>query len=118
MAQKYLERLTVLMQSATPLMSKKDALEIKHFFSGAALYVNARICLTLTPTGLALKLPEKYRSELLRKKGAKPLRYFPKSPIKKEYVVLPRSMIDDITVLRHWIKMCLQYSRTLPKPGE
>ena len=38
-----------------------------------------------------MKLPEADRAEL-RKRGAKPLRYFPKAPIKKDYVVLPRKI--------------------------
>ena len=39
--------------------------------------------MTLTPVGLALKLPERDRTDLLTT-GASPLKYFPKAPIKKE----------------------------------
>ena len=64
-------------------------IEIKHFFSGAAAYAQGRICITLTPVGLAMKLPKNSQARLL-KAGGKVLRYFPKAPIKKDYVVLPQ----------------------------
>ncbi len=51
-------------------------LEIKHFFSAAAAHAQGRICITLTPVGLALKLPGAARGRHA-KTGAKPLRHFP-----------------------------------------
>ena len=46
-----------------------------------------------------MKLPEADRATL-KKRGAKPLRYFPKAPIKRDYVVLPRAVRDDTRSLR------------------
>jgi len=40
---------------------KSIDLKCKHFFSGAVVYVNGKICITLTPAGFAVKLPEKHR---------------------------------------------------------
>ena len=95
MAKPYLEKLTTLLQSLNSKSINNADYEIKHFFSGAAVYADGKICISLTPAGFAIKLPEDLRTELLKEKGAKPLRYFPKSPVKKEYVVLPQRIVDD-----------------------
>ena len=109
MAKKYLEKLSELMKQAALGRFKNVKLEIKHFFSGAAVYANGRICITLTPVGLAIKLPEESRNTLMKQKSAKPLRYFPKGPIKKDYVVLPKAMLNNMKTLRHWMKMGIRY---------
>ena len=44
-------------------------LACKHFFSGAAAYANGRIFMSLTPVGLALKLPEETRAALIDRGG-------------------------------------------------
>ena len=89
MAKEYLEQLTALIRQATSRRFRNVRLECKHFFSGAAVYANGRICMSLTPIGFAIKLPEESRNVLMRRKGTKPLRYFSKGPIKKGYVVVP-----------------------------
>ena len=58
----------------------------KHFFAGAAAYVEGRIFVTLTPVGLAFKMAEAVREALLEA-GGTPLRYFPAAPIKRECVL-------------------------------
>jgi hypothetical protein len=81
MAKEYLEKLSAFIEVATVETSEDIHLECKHFFSGAALYAEERICISLTPVGLALKLPEATKSKLLKNKKAIPLRYFEKGPI-------------------------------------
>ncbi len=115
MAKEYLERLETMLEPAARKLGPGVKLEIKHFFSGAAAYASGRICITLTPVGLAMKLPENSRVRLL-KTGAKPLRYFPKAPIKKDYVVLPPSIRDDKRKLKYWAERSLTYALTFPKP--
>ena len=84
-------------------------LEVKHFFSGAAVYVNEKIFMTLTPVGLAIKLPENNIEKLLKEGKAKKLRYFPKAPIKKDYAILPKAMSNDLKSLRYYIKMSIEH---------
>ena len=108
MTKKYLEKLSSLIKKTVPNPLKNIKLECKHFFSGAALYANGKICATLTPKGFAIKLPEKNIKKLLTEGKAKKLRYFPKAPIKKEYIVLPNAMTDDLKILRHYIKMSIK----------
>lgn len=116
MAKEYLEKLSVIMKQATTRRFKYVDLECRHFFSGAAVYADGRICISLTPVGFAIKLPEQARDRLLKEKGSKALRYFPRGPIKKDYVVLPKAMLGDVKVLRHWVKISIEYVLTLPKP--
>ena len=110
MVQAYVEKLTELMKQAASEKHRDVRLEIKHFFSGAAVYANGAICLTLTPAGLALKLPERRRTTLLQKHGATGLRYFPKAPLKKEYVVLPANIMQDQDALRRWVGESIDYA--------
>ena len=116
MATEYLEQLAALIRQATSGRFKNVRLECKHFFSGAAAYANGRICISLTPVGLAIKLPEESRNTVMRQKGAKPLRYFSEGPIKKGYVVVPKSMLNDVKTLRLWVKASIQYVLSLPEP--
>lgn len=85
-----------------------DAVECKRFFGGAAAYVDGRIFMTLTSIGLAVKLPERDRIVLLTI-GAKPLRYFPKGPIKKEYVILPDRIVKDEGVMPSLVKKSVSF---------
>jgi len=54
----------------------------------------------------------------LKEKGTKNLRYFPEGHIKKDYVVLPEIMLNDIQFLRGWVKVTIGYVLTLPEPVE
>jgi TfoX/Sxy family transcriptional regulator of competence genes len=114
MAAEYLERLRALIDWAQPLVDrplvdKEITLEFKHFFSGAALYADGNICISLTPAGLALKLPEEDRKKL-KKEGARALRYFAKGPIKKEYVVVPGKIREDKRKLKRWTARAINYA--------
>ncbi len=116
MAKEYLQRLTALMKQSTLEGRFRDGtLECKHFFGGAAVYVDGKICMSLTPVGFAIKLSEESRKTLITEKGARPLRYFPKGPVKKGYVVLPRAMLEDMTTLRQWMEASIKYVLSQPK---
>jgi len=69
--------------------ARVGVLECRHFFSGAAVYRNDAIVATLTPVGLAFKVPDEIHEELIANGRATPLRYFSKSPIKRNYVLYP-----------------------------
>jgi TfoX/Sxy family transcriptional regulator of competence genes len=84
-------------------------LETKHFFSGAALYANGKICATLSPAGFALKLPPDKRQSLIQEGEGKEFRFFPNGPIKREYVAVSASIIRDEETLRPLIGMSVSY---------
>ena len=52
----------------------------------------------------------------MNEKGAKHLRYFPKGPVKKDYIVLPKAMLKDVKTLRHWVNVSIEYALSQPKP--
>ena len=75
MAKAQLERMQALVDRVLADLCAAGAIECKHFFSGAAAYIDGQIFMTLTPVGLALKLSEHDRARLTAL-GAVPLRYF------------------------------------------
>ena len=115
-ANEYLQALTALMEQLTASGFGGATLECKHFFGGAAVYADGRICMSLTDAGFAMKLPEESRKTLMNERGAKGLRYFPDGPIKKDYVVLPKAMLEDMKTLRHWVRVSIDYALSLPAP--
>ena len=118
MAKKYLDRLIAIVHRTTAKTVRGGRLECKHFFSGAALYVNGTICASLTPAGFAIKLPEASRAELLRTRRARRLRYFAAGPIKKEYVALARAIVANPAQLRRWLIASITYVAKPPAVGD
>jgi TfoX/Sxy family transcriptional regulator of competence genes len=110
MAEPYRERLATMVRVTRLSNARGLRLECRHFFSGAALYANGTICASLTPVGFAVKLPEPSRAALLRQRRARPLRYFRRGPIKKEYVVLSAATASEAAVIRSLLRESIQYA--------
>ncbi len=87
MAKEYLEKLSSLISELKLEDEVCLPMETKHFFSGAALYVNKVICASWSPVGLAFKLPEHEVDKLINSGKAKPLKYFPQGHVKKGYAL-------------------------------
>ncbi len=105
MAEPYLADLNALVDR---LAMPRD-IACKHFFSGAAAYSGDQIFMSLTPAGLALKLsPEDLEAAMAA--GATSLRYFPKAPVKKDYAVMPRDVVEDDQSLKAWMIRSLKHA--------
>lgn len=78
-----------LQQLLDEIKLRHSDIECRHFFSGAAAYTKGKIFASLTPKGLAFKMPEPRCDEILSSEIAMPLRYFDKSPVKRGYVLFP-----------------------------
>lgn len=87
MAKEYYEKLSHLIEELNLDDKIVQTLEVKHFFSGAALYVDGTICASWSPAGLAFKLSAQEVKNLIYNGRAKPLKYFPNGHIKKEYAL-------------------------------
>ncbi len=87
MAKEYYEKLSSLLMELDIEMDVTKPMEVKHFFNGAALYVNKTICAAWSPVGLAFKLPDPEAEVLINNGMAIPLKYFPKGHVKKGYVL-------------------------------
>ncbi|MCE7733951.1 MAG: TfoX/Sxy family protein [Candidatus Heimdallarchaeota archaeon] len=108
--QKYLDELSIIISEAiTDNISETD-LQFKHFFSGAAAYVKDKIFCTYTPSGIAVKIPANERAKLITSKKGSELRYFPKAPIKKDYIVLGSEIVDNTKELNLWINVAFEYA--------
>ena len=110
MAEPYLGALKSIVERVGVAGDAADGISCKHFFGGAAAYVDGRIFMTLTTVGLALKLPEDDRNRLFDQ-GGTPLRYFPRAPVKKDYVLLPDQVVNDDGVLGEWISRSIEFVR-------
>ena len=86
MAEPYLSDLAAMVEKWLDADAKVGVLECRHFFSGAAVYRSGEIVASLTPVGLAFKVHSEIHDELIRRKLATPLRYFPAGPVKRDYV--------------------------------
>ena len=87
MAKEYLEKLSNLIFELNIKDEVDLPMEAKHFFSGAALYVNKSICASWSPVGLAFKLPGHEIEKLISNGEAKPLKYFPNGHVKSGYAL-------------------------------
>ena len=108
MAQRFLDDLNGLLAPVLAGHAAAETIVCKHFFSGAAAYVGDAVFMTLTPVGLALKLPKAERERLLGQ-GAKPLKYFPKAPVTKDYVVLSGNLAGNPETLANWISSSIAH---------
>lgn len=113
MVQAYLQKLRSLLARTAPAAGPR--VECKHFFAGAAAYADGRIFMTLTPVGLALKLPEASRATLLEM-GGSPLRHFTNGPVKKDYVIVPNGLATDQHALARWVGESIAFSVEIAKP--
>lgn len=106
MAQPYLDQLRELVSS----IDGGRNLVCRHFFSGAALYARQRICASLSPKGLAIKLPEARCNELISQGKAIPLRYFDRSPIKRGYALIPDFRSFDDAEIRSYFEESIEHA--------
>lgn len=110
MAEPYLEMLSRMITSLELPTSNKVVLKCRHFFSGAALYANGKICASLTPAGFGLKLPLEVRQRMIDEGQGDELRYFKNSPVKREYIVLSQAIMDDPERLRKLFEQSINYA--------
>lgn len=109
MAEPYLRLLKEIVERLGPLQFDGGKFEAKHFFSGAALYANGKIIASLSPSGFAIKLPEDRRRRLIEGGKGTEFRFFPKGPIKKEYLALSDLTLANDEELRELIELSVIY---------
>ena len=110
MAKAYLEKLSQLIIDLNIESDIDTILETRHFFSGAALYANRAICASWTPVGLAFKLPQTDVTRLIANNRAKPLRYFARGNIKKDYVLFENPQQEEIDVWRKYLIDAIEHT--------
>jgi TfoX/Sxy family transcriptional regulator of competence genes len=111
MAKPFLSELVEIVKQIKIPTDPLSSLKCKHFFSGAAAYVDGKIFMSLSPVGLALKLSEDDCQEMMEMGGTH-LLYFPKAPIKKGYVIVPELIRSDKKALENLIRKSMAYARS------
>lgn len=96
MAKPYYEQLEELVKKCELESGQPESLEVKHLFSGAALYSRDSICSSLSPMGLAFKLSDIEAEKLIKGGKAVPLKYFGKGNIKKGYAMFQSPNLNQI----------------------
>jgi len=91
MSKEYLNKLAKLSEELKLEDEFSLPIEIKHFFSDAAFYVDGVICASWTPVGIAFKLSEPEVEKLIISGQAKPSKYFPHGNVKKGYALFENS---------------------------
>lgn len=109
MNEEFRRALSGILAASLPEDFSARALEFKAVFGAVAGYADGKLFVSYGKFGLALKLPPGPRAELLEREGGTPLRYFPKGHIKKEYVVIPRRMLDDGPAFRGLVAQSVEY---------
>lgn len=109
MAKIYLEKLSSLISELKLSDEISKPVVVKHFFSGAALYVNEIICVSWSPVGLAFKLPEKEVDKLINAGKANTLRYFPKGYVKKGYALFENPEIEKPDYWKKYFKIAVNH---------
>ena len=110
MTKEYLEKLSGLIDKTGIESTIITPLEVKHFFSGAALYIDGKICASWSSVGLAFKLPEEEVSKLINSGSAKPLKYFPKGHVKKGYALFEN---PDLSKREQWKEYFLKAAQQM-----
>ncbi len=104
MANQYVQKLTAMIARVKPAVPRGKPIEVKPFFGGAAGYLDGHIFISLTKVGLALKLSDDDRQRLFKAGDAKPMRYFPKAPIKKQYALMSDVYLAGPKRIKPWIE--------------
>lgn len=110
MAKEYLEKLLNMVNELKIEEEVSLPMEVKHFFSGAALYINGGLAVSWSPVGLAFKLPEQEAEKLISKGEAKPLKYFAKGHVKKRYALFEN---PEKAKLGKWKKYFLKAAKNV-----
>ncbi len=117
MKNKYLDKLTKLLEQACPKLAVTHQVEFKNFFGAVAGYANGRIFISCGKFGVALRLPPETLVNLFEEKDVKRLRYFPHGHIKKEYAVLPQRIVENPRRLEKLVDESMKYV-LLPSLGD
>jgi TfoX/Sxy family transcriptional regulator of competence genes len=86
--------------------------ELKPMFGCPAYFTNGNMFAGVHQSSLMLRLPEEGRAEVAALGGG-PFEPMPGRPM-KEYVVLPRGVLDDAAATAEWVRRGAEYAASLP----
>lgn len=102
-----------LVERFDDLIPQTPQAERRQMFGYPSAFVGGNMFMGLFEDRMFLRLPPADRAKLIDKMGAEPFEPTPGRRM-KEYVVLPREIVADDSVITIWVQRALAYSRTLP----
>jgi TfoX/Sxy family transcriptional regulator of competence genes len=94
-------------------ISGVSGVEAKKMFGYSCVFAKSNMFAGLHEAGIILRLPDEQRAEFLRLKGASQFEPMPER-VMREYVVVPRVLLNAQTQLRVWVEKSLAYVLSLP----
>jgi len=87
--------------------------EPRKMFGYSCVFAKGNMFAGLHEAGMVLRLPDEQRAEFLRLKGAKQFEPMP-GRVMREYVVVPRVLLNAPDQLHEWVERSLSYVSSLP----
>lgn len=106
------DKIKRLLAQVRPRLAMTHRLEFKNCFGAVAGYVNGHIFISYGRFGVALRLPPEILGGLLKEKGVRPLKYFPRGHVKKSYAVLSKQILRNKSRFRALLDKSVGYAST------
>jgi TfoX/Sxy family transcriptional regulator of competence genes len=103
------------LEEAAILLGQPQELRFRPMFGGLMAYFGERPCAWLSADGLALKLAETDRAELLAQPGVRPLVARPGAAPSRSYVLLPAAIHRDPARLAPWLALSAAAAKGRPR---
>jgi len=112
---KYRNKIIAVLANTYPTLTRKHKLDFKKVFGAVGLFVDGRLLASSGEFGIAIRLPEEVLADLFRNKKAKRLKYFANGHVKKEYAVIPTTILTRKRQIRSLVHKGVRYTVSLPK---
>lgn len=87
--------------------------EPKKMFGYPAAFVAGQMFACVFGDGVMLRLSEADRDTMADQHGAQPFEPMPGRPM-KEYIRIPKTILDDDDALDDWLRKAMDFARTVP----
>ena len=87
--------------------------EPRKMFGYSCVFARGNMFAGLHEVGMVLRLPDEQRAEFLRLKGAEQFEPMP-GRVMREYVIVPKVLLNAPDQLRVWVEKSLAYILSLP----
>jgi len=87
--------------------------EPRKMFGYSCVFAKGNMFAGLHEAGMVLRLPDDQRAEFLRLKGAEQFEPMP-GRVMREYVIVPKVLLNAPDQLRKWVEESLAYALSLP----
>lgn len=112
MSEIYRKKIIKLLNETKPRLAKSSAITFKNSFGAVVGYIDDNLFIASGKFGIALKLPGQIITKLFEENKAKPLKYFEKGYVKKDYAVLSNAVLVDSEQIKKLINKSISFVRS------